>query len=146
MNKTILLGIAIGTSFLLGTIAFQTTSDVSAQEGSIPSWIKLNAGFWANDQITDADFLNGIQYLIGKEIIQVPYGIPTAKGESLDINGILVVPSDSKTTIATQATKSRTVLDCPNGEVVTGIELLTYMDQDHHLKVTCAPLIVISNP
>ena len=35
----------------------------------IPSWIKNNAGWWANGQISDSDFISGIQYMIQKHII-----------------------------------------------------------------------------
>ena len=37
----------------------------------IPSWIKNNAGWWSNDQITDQDFVQGIQYLIQQGIMRV---------------------------------------------------------------------------
>jgi peptidoglycan/xylan/chitin deacetylase (PgdA/CDA1 family) len=35
----------------------------------IPSWIKNNAGWWANGQISDSDFISGIQYMIQNDII-----------------------------------------------------------------------------
>ena len=44
-------------------------TSVSAQEVSIPAWIKNNAGWWANDQIPDSTFINGIEYLIEVGII-----------------------------------------------------------------------------
>ena len=37
---------------------------------SIPSWIKNNAGWWANDNISDSDFLYGIKFLVETDIIQ----------------------------------------------------------------------------
>jgi len=42
---------------------------------SIPSWIKNTAGFWADNQISDTEFLNGIEFLIGQEIIQIPKAV-----------------------------------------------------------------------
>ena len=39
---------------------------------SIPDWIKSNAGWWANGQIDDATFLQGISHLIQNNIIVVP--------------------------------------------------------------------------
>ena len=36
----------------------------------IPSWIKNNAGWWADGSIDDVSFITGIQYLIEKNIIQ----------------------------------------------------------------------------
>jgi len=37
----------------------------------VPAWIKNNAGWWANDEIDDSSFLQGIQYLVQKGIIVV---------------------------------------------------------------------------
>lgn len=38
----------------------------------IPDWIKKNAGWWADNNVTDSEFLNAIEYLIQEGIIQVP--------------------------------------------------------------------------
>ena len=38
---------------------------------TIPSWIKNNAGWWADNKINDKDFISGIEYLIGNKIIKV---------------------------------------------------------------------------
>ena len=46
-------------------------TSASAQEVSIPAWIKNNAGWWANDQIGDETFVNGLEYLIKVGIIVV---------------------------------------------------------------------------
>ncbi len=46
-------------------------------EYEIPSWIKKNAGWWADGTITNNDFVQGIQYLIKQGIIKVP---PTQSG------------------------------------------------------------------
>jgi len=42
------------------------------QSQSIPKWIKNNAGWWSDQQISDSDFVSGIQYLIKNGIINVP--------------------------------------------------------------------------
>ena len=41
-------------------------------EIEIPSWIKNNAGWWAEDAIDDETFVQGIQYLINEEIMNIP--------------------------------------------------------------------------
>ena len=46
-------------------------SAVEAQESEIPAWIKNNAGWWAEGQIDDSSFLQGIQYLVKEGIIKV---------------------------------------------------------------------------
>ena len=52
---------------------------------SIPSWIKNNAGWWADNAIGDEDFVLGIQYLIEEGIMKIP---PTTQGSSGDTNEI----------------------------------------------------------
>ncbi len=37
-----------------------------------PIWVKKNAGWWADDMITNSDFVTGIEYLIKQKIILVP--------------------------------------------------------------------------
>jgi len=43
-----------------------------AESVMIPNWIKDNAGWWANDAISEADFVNAIQFLIKEKIIVIP--------------------------------------------------------------------------
>ena len=52
---------------------------------NIPVWIKNNAGWWANDEIGDSDFVSGIQYLINQGIMKIP---PTTPGSSSGSNEI----------------------------------------------------------
>ena len=51
-------------------------------QGAIPSWIKNNAGWWAEDQIEDSDFVLGIQFLINEGIMRLP---PTTPGSTSDL-------------------------------------------------------------
>jgi len=44
---------------------------LNLEKNEIPYWIKTNAGWWASDKISDADFIAGIQYLIKNEIIRL---------------------------------------------------------------------------
>jgi len=41
------------------------------QSTSIPKWIKSNAAWWSEQQISDSDFVSGIEYLIKNGIINV---------------------------------------------------------------------------
>lgn len=45
---------------------------IAAQEVNIPRWIKNNAGWWADDQIRDGDFVKGIKYLMDNSVLQIP--------------------------------------------------------------------------
>jgi hypothetical protein len=38
----------------------------------IPSWIKNNAGWWADGILPDKSFIDGIQYLLEQKIIHIP--------------------------------------------------------------------------
>ena len=79
----------------------------SAQEVSIPAWIKNNAGWWANDQIGDETFVNGLEYLIKVGIIVVE------SSESLKPAYFAANPSDVKlfdTTSVFQSAYSKTAI------------------------------------
>ena len=46
----------------------------SAQEETqIPDWIKDVAGWWANNEISEKEFLDGLTYLINNNIISIPF-------------------------------------------------------------------------
>ncbi len=45
---------------------------VKFSEFVVPEWIKDVAGFWCNDEIDDAAFVQAIQYLITSEVLIVP--------------------------------------------------------------------------
>jgi hypothetical protein len=38
----------------------------------VPEWIKNNAGWWSSDQISDSEFIRGIEHLMEKNIIVIP--------------------------------------------------------------------------
>ena len=38
----------------------------------IPSWIKSTAKFWVNDQISDQEFLNALQFLVSNGMLTIP--------------------------------------------------------------------------
>jgi phosphonate transport system substrate-binding protein len=66
----------------IGVATIPLTQNAQA-ENLIPSWIKNNAGFWADGDIDDATFLNGIEFLIENEIINV-------SSESIDVDTITI--------------------------------------------------------
>jgi hypothetical protein len=51
----------------------------------IPHWIKNNAGWWADGQLDDTSFVQGIQYLIQKGIMKIPKTTNTPDVESKEI-------------------------------------------------------------
>ena len=47
------------------------SSDPTLNAKLVPDWVKNTAGWWATDQIEDDDFINGIEYLIKKDILGI---------------------------------------------------------------------------
>jgi hypothetical protein len=50
---------------------FLLTQTSSPETGSIPEWIKNNAGWWADGAIDDDSFIQGIQFLIKEGVLKV---------------------------------------------------------------------------
>jgi len=60
-------------SSIIFAVMIGFTISASAQEESvIPDWIKTAVAFWVQDQISDLEFINIIQYFVENEIITVP--------------------------------------------------------------------------
>ncbi len=48
-------------------------TSISAQSPSdIPSWVKNNAVWWGEDEISDSEFLTSLEFLIENKIIEIP--------------------------------------------------------------------------
>ena len=62
---------------IFGLLVIFSISNAFGEE--IPSWIKNSAGWWANDSITDADFVKGIEFLVNEEIIQIEKSLIQSK-------------------------------------------------------------------
>ena len=43
----------------------------SAQSDAVPAWVKNTAGWWADDQISETEFVDSMEYLIDSGIIDV---------------------------------------------------------------------------
>ena len=74
--------------FLVGVL---TIPESSAQDAT-PSWIKNNAGWWADDKIDDFTFAQGIGFLIKNKIIQINDLPITSDGEIAIENNITIPP------------------------------------------------------
>ena len=69
MYITIFFGI-----FLISVLMFAPSISTTGAEQDfiIPSWIKNNAGWWADGQIDNNSFVSGVEWLISNHIIEVP--------------------------------------------------------------------------
>ena len=47
-------------------------SGVSSVYAEVPSWIKNNAGWWADGSIDDDSFVQGIQFLVQEGFMKIP--------------------------------------------------------------------------
>ena len=45
----------------------------------IPQWIKNNAAWWSEGQLSDADFTNGLEFLIKENILDIPKDLSTVE-------------------------------------------------------------------
>lgn len=61
------LVVAAGAAVLAGSVHVMAMADTD-----IPDWIKTIAILWGSDQISDAEFLAAIEYLVRNEIIKIP--------------------------------------------------------------------------
>ena len=48
-----------------------TTQIEASVSDEIPNWIRNNAGWWADRQIDDETFVQGIQFLINERILRI---------------------------------------------------------------------------
>ncbi len=63
----------IGTLFIeTGSGSSYVTTSPMSEKTQIPSWIKSNAGWWADGSIDDSTFVQGIQFLIEENILKIP--------------------------------------------------------------------------
>jgi phosphonate transport system substrate-binding protein len=83
MKRKLSFSLIIAISVIsIATVTF--TQNAEAQS-MIPDWIKTNAGWWANDEIDDQTFLNGIEFLVEEGIINV-----SSDKQSLDVDKITI--------------------------------------------------------
>ena len=54
-----------------GIIVIPDLPESSGSGGEVPDWVRNNAEWWAQDLITDEDFVKGIEFLVKNGIIVV---------------------------------------------------------------------------
>jgi hypothetical protein len=55
----------------IGVASFATFASAESSE-KIPSWVKTIAGLWANDVISDDEYLEIMQFLVDNRLLQIP--------------------------------------------------------------------------
>ena len=59
--------------------------EASSSGGTIPEWVKHNAGWWADGKIDDGQFVQAMQYLIRNGIIDIPSAAQGAESGPVEI-------------------------------------------------------------
>ena len=89
----------VATIAIIG-VSTTTVFQNADAESLIPSWIKNNAAWWAEDTIDDATFLQGIEYLVENKIINVSSESNISDVDSITIGFIPVEKADELTSKA----------------------------------------------
>jgi len=99
----------------------------SAQEGTqIPNWIKNVADWWANDEISEIEFLAGIEYLINNNIISIGHTPCIAQIENQHSSSTNLIPAWIKNNAGWWATDKIDDDDFINGiEYLIKIQIIT---------------------
>ena len=74
--------------FLIGILVIPQ----SLAQGIVPAWIKNNAEWWANGEIDDFTFAQGIGFLIKNKIIQID-DLPTTPAGDIIIEENIIIPA-----------------------------------------------------
>ena len=89
-------------------ISSVTITSISAQsQYDIPAWVKGIAGFWANDQISDEEFISALQFLVKEGILVIPSEDPQIDPPSLELDSVI----DSYGLETEIAEKAKAILD-----------------------------------
>lgn len=64
-----------GIGFLINndviSVSKTVDADAEASGSKVPSWVKSNAGWWADGSITEDEFLRGIEFLVATGVIRI---------------------------------------------------------------------------
>ncbi len=83
MERQITLALVV-TIVAIGIVTISLAQNAQAQS-LVPDWIKANAGWWAEGKLDDKTFLNGIEFLIETDIINV-----SSQSKSIDVDTITI--------------------------------------------------------
>ncbi len=93
-QKTVAAFVAVFAAIGMAVIPLAQTTHA---QDPLPDWIKTNAGWWADNTIDDATFLNGIEFLVENGIINVSSDPKSIDVDVLTIGFIPVEKADELT-------------------------------------------------
>jgi len=78
--------IILFTSLICSSILASSLNSYGQEDTQIPDWIKTVAGWWGNNEISEEEFVSGIEYLINNNIILIsPVPCSTTITSSTDL-------------------------------------------------------------
>ncbi len=116
------LEIAAVAIFSLGLIT-SSLEDASAEEEIFPLWLKDIAVWWGEEQITDQDFVNTLQYLVEKNILAIP---DRDFGEPVCDSGLILNKTSSDCIINDESESKGIFIDAVNEHIIF-LFLLLYL-------------------
>ena len=120
-NNLEIVAIAIFSLVLITSLL----EDVSAEEEIFPLWLKDIAVWWGEEQITDQDFVNTLQYLVEKNILAIP---DRDFGEPVCDSGLILNKTTSDCVINDESESKGIFIDAVNEQqkiVVSWIKVTT---------------------
>jgi len=96
-----------------------------AQTDSIPSWVKGVAEFWSNNQVSDAEFINAMEFLIDTGIIE----ISKIHSTSADVDSLTIgfIPVEKADELTPKAESLETFLE----EKMPGVDVVIVIPTDY---------------
>ena len=116
----------IGIPVIVVAILSITVISISAEEGLIPSWIKLTAGFWVNDQISDSEFISALQFLVKEGILVIPEKDTVSQSSSIVTTPTSSTPTPTPSPITEKYQLNLESLNIEGGDISI---LITVLDQ-----------------
>ncbi len=89
---------------LIGSNVLSIPNTFAQEDTQIPDWIKNVAIWWANYEISEIEFLTGIEYLINNNIISIPFIPCTVKIENQYSSSTNLIPDWVRNTAGWWAT------------------------------------------
>ena len=115
----LLIGITVSSATILNSWAIHEEFTPTEEVPPIPSWIKKTVGWWADGQVTEIEFLEGITYLINNRIIVITDSLTFKSADNVTESADYSIPSWIKNNARWWADG-----DIPDSAFVSGLQWL----------------------
>ena len=115
----LLIGVTVSSATILNSWAIHEEFTPTEEVPPIPSWIKKTVGWWADGQVTEIEFLEGITYLINNRIIVITDSLTFKSADNATESVDYVIPKWIKNNARWWADG-----DIPDSAFVSGLQWL----------------------